>query len=280
LLGQEKGGGDETGAYDVVPGWLKPPNPEGWVPGPITAIFAESPDRVFLIERGELPLPEKVKPGPGAMFGATGRSASGAVSQARRENYVLVVDRNGKVVENWTQWDKLWDGSRGPHHIKISPYDPEKHVWIIDDDLQQVLKFTNHGEKLVMTIGERLVSANDSSHFGRPTDIAWLPDGTFFVSDGYINTRVLKFDKDGKFLMTWGTPGSGPGQFKSPVHAVGYSYREGSERLGSGWADEQISQVRSIWQTAVLLGDFRSVPRWSLGRSPILCRPGRQHLYC
>jgi hypothetical protein len=46
LLGQEKGGGDETGAYDVVPGWLKPPNPEGWVPGPITAIFAESPDRV------------------------------------------------------------------------------------------------------------------------------------------------------------------------------------------------------------------------------------------
>jgi len=220
LIGQEKGGGDETGAYDVVLDWLKPPNPEGWVPGPITAIFAESPDRVFVIERGELPLPEKVKPGPGAMFGAPGRSASGAVSQARRENYVLVVDRNGKVVENWTQWDKLWDGSRGPHHIKISPYDPEKHVWIIDDDLQQVLKFTNHGEKLVMTLGERLVPANDSSHFGRPTDIAWLPDGTFFVTDGYINTRVLKFDKDGKFLMTWGTPGSGPGQFKSPVHAV------------------------------------------------------------
>jgi len=110
--------------------------------------------------------------------------------------------------------------SRGPHHIKINPYDPDKHVWIVDDDLQQVLKFTNHGEKLVMTLGERLVPANDSSHFGRPTDIAWLPDGTFFVTDGYINTRVLKFDKDGKFLMTWGTPGSGPGQFKSPVHAV------------------------------------------------------------
>src|SRR6185295_3503701 len=124
LIGQDKGGGDETGAYDVVQGWRKPPNPEGWVPGPITAIFAESPDRVFVIERGELPLPAKVKPGLGAMFGAAGRSASSAVSQARRENYVLVVDRNGKVVENWTQWDKLWDGSRGPHHIKINPYDP------------------------------------------------------------------------------------------------------------------------------------------------------------
>ena len=98
LIGQEKGGGDETGAYEVVDGWLKPPNPGGWVPGPITAIFAESPDRVFVIERGELPLPEKVKPGPGAMFGAPGRSASSAVSQARRENYVLVADRNGRIV--------------------------------------------------------------------------------------------------------------------------------------------------------------------------------------
>ena len=218
--GPEKGGGDETGAYEVVDGWLKPPNPGGWVPGPITAIFAESPDRVFVIERGELPLPEKVKPGPGAMFGAPGRSASSAVSQARRENYVLVADRNGTVVESWTQWDKLWEGSRGPHHIKINPYDPEKHVWIIDDDLHQVLEFTNDGKKLVMTIGERLVAGNDSGHFGRPTDIAWLPDGTFFITDGYINARVLKFDKNGKFLMTWGTPGSAPGQFKSPVHAV------------------------------------------------------------
>src|SRR3972149_2951357 len=99
LIGQEKGGGDETGAYQVVEGWLKPlPNHDGWVPGPITAIFAESPDRVFVIQRGELPLPDRVKPGPGAMFGAPGRSASSAVSQARRENYVLVADRNGRIV--------------------------------------------------------------------------------------------------------------------------------------------------------------------------------------
>jgi len=40
--------------------------------------------------------------------------------------------------------------------------------------------------------------------FGRETDIAWLPDGTFFVSDGYEETRVVKFDKNGKFLMAWG----------------------------------------------------------------------------
>ena len=46
---------------------------------------------------------------------------------------------------------------------------------------------------------------NDATHFARPTDIAWLPDGTFFVSDGYVNTRVVKFDKNGKFMHDVGT---------------------------------------------------------------------------
>jgi len=82
-----------------------------------------------------------------------------------------------------------------------------------------VFKFTHDGSRLVMTLGEAGVTGNDEKHFGRPTDIAWLPDGTFFVTDGYVNTRVVKFDKDGKFLMTWGTKGNGPGQFNLP-HAI------------------------------------------------------------
>lgn len=83
-----------------------------------------------------------------------------------------------------------------------------------------MLKFTNDGKSLVMTLGERLVPGNDSSHFGRPTDVAWLPDGSFFIADGYINSRVVKVDKDGKFLMSWGTRGSAPGEFTPSVHSV------------------------------------------------------------
>ena len=169
LIGQEKGGGDEAGAYEVVQNWLKPlPGHEGWVSAPVTAIFAESPDRVFLVQRGELPRPQGRRGGASPMLFATpGRSATSAVAEARREHYVLVANREGTIVETWTQWDKLWEGSRGPHHIKTNPYDPEKHVWIIDDDLQQIFKFTNDGKKLVMTVGEGLVRGNDSSHFGR-----------------------------------------------------------------------------------------------------------------
>jgi peptidylamidoglycolate lyase len=55
--------------------------------------------------------------------------------------------------------------------------------------------FTNDGKELLFTLGELGLPGNDENHFTRPTDIAWLPDGTFFVSDGYINTRVVKLTK-------------------------------------------------------------------------------------
>ena len=149
----------------------------------------------------------------------------------RLENCILVFDANGKLLEDWTQWDHLFAGGRGPHHVKISPYDPEKHVWVIDDMVQQVFEFTHDGKQLVMTLGERLVQGQDDKHFGRPTDIAWLPDGTFFISDGYVNTRVMKFDKNGKFLMAWGTKGNGPG----PIRSAAFDrYRCEAARLRGG----------------------------------------------
>src|SRR3989304_3957044 len=78
--GPEKGGGDETGAYEVVPGWPKPlPDHEGWASAPVTATFAESPDRVFFIQRGELKLPEGRR-GNSPIFATPGRSATSAGS--------------------------------------------------------------------------------------------------------------------------------------------------------------------------------------------------------
>src|SRR5262249_6944728 len=53
-------------------------------------------------------------------------------------------------------------------------------------------------------------------HFNQPTDVAFDSAGNIYITDGYGNSRVLKFDKYGKFLLTWGTKGSGPGQFDLP----------------------------------------------------------------
>ena len=88
-----------------------------------------------------------------------------------------------------------------------------------------------------MTLGERNVfhDNDDPRGFRRPTDIAWLPDGTFFISDGYGNTHVMKFDKNGKFLKMWGTKGTGPGQFNGPHGiAVGLDRRVYVSDRGNG----------------------------------------------
>jgi peptidylamidoglycolate lyase len=130
---------------------------------------------------------------------------------------LFVVDGNGKMIDAWTQHDQLFVR---PHKVLISPYDPEKHVWIVEDGGHQIHKFTNDGKKLVMSLGEFKVPGNDDKHFARPTDIAWLPDGTFFVSDGYTNTRVVKFDKNGKYLLSWGKPASGPNPGPSEMRTV------------------------------------------------------------
>jgi streptogramin lyase len=141
---------------------------------------------------------------------------------------VFAVDRNGNAVVEWLHLDKFFSPpntlARGPHKVRMSPYDPDKHVWIIDDDLHEIHKFTQDG-KLVMTLGERGVPGRGPNNFNRPTDMVWLPDGTFFIADGYAGTRVAKFDRNGKFLLDWGQVPKdparpGPNEFYS-VHSIG-----------------------------------------------------------
>jgi DNA-binding beta-propeller fold protein YncE len=95
-----------------------------------------------------------------------------------------------------------------PHSLTV---DSQDNVWITDVALHQVFKFSHDG-RLLLTLGERGVAGHDNSHFNRPTDVAVGSDGSFYVSDGYENSRVMKFARDGKFLLTWGTKGNGPGQ--------------------------------------------------------------------
>ena len=140
-----------------------------------------------------------------------GREARmGAALSPRRSSSSIATAR---WFSEWPHHDKIFEMQpcgRGPHKIKMSPYDPEKHVWIIDDQLHMIYKFTYDG-KLVHDARARsgMRGRDAGSTFDRPTDIAWLPDGTFFISDGYGGTRVAKFDKDGKFLMDWGSAAGG-----------------------------------------------------------------------
>jgi len=247
----ERGGQEEFGPYELVENWPQPlPDAAdgvthaGWTWGSVGAVYAETPDRIWIAQRGELPLPSGAKPWtPYALLNPSRANATGnddgltATCEAtpkrgweRRYHHVIfVVDRSGKLVQSWPQHDKLFEApcGRGPHKIKMSPYDPDKHVWVFDDQLHVIYRFTYDG-KLVMTLGTKGKRGRDGGTlFDRPTDIAWLPDGTFFITDGYGGTRVAKFDKSGKFLMDWGTAPKdpnrpGPNEFNT-VHSIAIS---------------------------------------------------------
>ncbi len=72
---------------------------------------------------------------------------------------------------------------------------------------------------MLLSLGVRDQAGDDTEHFDKPTDVAFAANGDFYVSDGYGNSRVVKFNREGKFLSTWGKKGTGPGEFNLP-HAV------------------------------------------------------------
>ena len=213
----QKGGENETGPYDLVRGWPQPVCGAGYQSGSTGGVWAETPDTVFVLQRGCLPaLPPSNSIVPSRNASQYSLAATDPARHPRWEHILVVYNREGKAVEDWEQHNKLFVR---PHRVVMNPYDPEHHVWVIDDGAHSIYKFTRD-QKLVMTLGEFRKSASDKTHFGRPTDIAWLPDGTFFVSDGYANSRVVKFDKDGNYLLEWGKPGqSSPFEFDT-VHGI------------------------------------------------------------
>ncbi len=237
----EVGGWDLTGPYEVVADWPRPlsdlPGHEDWTWGAVQGVFAESPDRVFVLQRGELPVLTGGGRGRGGQRNASGASPPGAGApgadpadpaqawrgtlgvDARWEHCILVMNAEGAIVEAWTQWDSML---RRPHSVYINPYDPDKHVWVVDDHNHAIFKFSNDGEELVQTIGTVGEVGADETHFNRPTFLAWLPDSTMFVADGYNGTRVAKFDAEGNFLLDWGEEGNSPGRNAPPETRPGY----------------------------------------------------------
>lgn len=133
---------------------------------------------------------------------------------AGRENVapVLKYDPSGRLLESWGEGMFIW-----PHGFFL---DDDGNIWTTDargaDGMgHQVMKFTQDGT-LLMTLGTAGVAGAGHDTFDGPADVAVAPNGDIFVVDGHGNNRVVKFSKDGEFLMEWGGAGTGPGQFNEP----------------------------------------------------------------
>jgi WD40 repeat protein len=207
--------------YDVVSLWHEPFAERGFAFGGNSGIWAESADRIIIAQRGETVLPFPIPDDFLGFAGDLGINTLQATTRRTWQNCLFTVNGDGELQELWTQWDYLCEGSEGPgpHRIRISPYDSESRVWLINETFHQIYVFSNDGSELLATYGEKLVSGDDETHFGRPQDIAFLPDGRILIADGLDNNRIMIMDNDMNYLGEFGSEGSGPGQTNT-IHAV------------------------------------------------------------
>jgi DNA-binding beta-propeller fold protein YncE len=165
--------------YHAVEGWAK--LPAGWNFGETSGVDVDKNDNVWVFNRGAHP--------------------------------VIQLDKSGRMLQAWNDVPV-----KSSHGIRV---DAAGNIWTIDVAGHRLMKFTPSGG-LLMFIGSVGGAAgnNDSKDaFNRPTGITFAPNDDLFVSDGYDNSRVIKFNKDGDYLTHWGSKGTGDGQFNL-VHDV------------------------------------------------------------
>jgi DNA-binding beta-propeller fold protein YncE len=162
--------------YRAVEGWGK--LPEGWSFVEATSVGVDAKDNVYVFNRGEHP--------------------------------VIVFDREGKFLRSWGE-----GVFRRAHGITVAP---DGTLWLTDDLHHTIRQFTPEG-KLLLTIGDpdKPSTLQGGKPFNRPTHVALCPnDGDVYISDGYGNSRVHKYDPKGRHLLSWGEPGTDPGCFNLP----------------------------------------------------------------
>ena len=179
------------GPYEVVHGW--PQMPEGRILGQATGVDVDSRGQVYVFHRSGRPWSNE----PALPF----------ISGPTIEVFEAA---SGRHLRSWGANLFVM-----PHGLTI---DRQGNVWLTDVRLHQVFKFRPDGT-LLLVVGEARVPGADRTHFNQPTDVAVLPDGSFYVADGYGNARVVKFSAAGEYQFEWGRRGAGPGEFDLP-HAI------------------------------------------------------------
>jgi len=173
--------------------------------GEIAAVATNSKGHVFILSRSN----------------AKGNLHGGSATQ------VFEFDNNGKYVRELGR--DLYSFGYG-HGIRI---DKDDNIWVVDKGTDMVTKLSNKTGKVMLVLGRReeLTSrywrerpedpnrGPEEGGFAEPTDVAWDSQGNIYVTDGYVHSRVAKFDKNGAWIGTWGKRGSGPGEFWT-VHNV------------------------------------------------------------
>jgi len=187
--------------YDSVAGALQ--LPAGLYLGEVAGVATNSKGEIFVYTRTGHPT---------VTIGTTRPFAHGG-------SRMFEFDRTGKYVR---EIGKDSYGFMAAAQVRIDPAD---NIWAVDEMSNMVMKFDPEG-RVAMLLGRKSESeaipprvargdgaGQPTDLFSRPTDVAWDAAGNIFVADGAGNARIAKFDKDGKFLKSWGKRGTAPGEF-------------------------------------------------------------------
>jgi DNA-binding beta-propeller fold protein YncE len=221
--------------YRPVDGWGR--LPDGWSYVEATSVGVDAKDNVYVFNRGEHP--------------------------------VIVFDRDGNFLRSWGE-----GVFRRPHGITIGP---DGTLWLTDDLHQTIRQFTAEG-KLLLTLGtpDKASSLHGGEPFNRPTHVALCPrNGDVYVADGYGNSRVHKFDPQGRLLFSWGEPGTDPGCFNIPhniaTDAEGRVYVADRENHRVQIFDEKgryLAQLNNLFRPCGLFADRRDGGLLYVGELP------------
>jgi sugar lactone lactonase YvrE len=191
--------------YESVPNFLKLP-PDMHL-GEATGVAVNSKGHVFVYSRSG---------------SSTGPAYGNAASQ------LLEFTADGTFIREIGKNLYAWSFA---HTVRI---DKDDNIWATDKGSDMIVKFNNEDGRVMMVFGRKSESSDENAHplehpkpplpaqdgrFRQPTDVAWDPQGNTYIADGYINSRVAKVDKNGKWLKSWGGPGTGPSQFNT-VHSI------------------------------------------------------------
>ncbi len=189
--------------FDSVPNFLK--LPADMYLGEVSGVAVNSKGHVFVYQRGN----------------TNGPAYAAAAAQ------LLEFGADGKFIREIGH--NLYASSFA-HTVRI---DKQDNIWITDKGSDMVIKFNPEG-RVLMVFGRKQEASDEGTGplkhpkpplpavdgmFRQVTDVTWDPAGNTYISDGYINSRVAKVDKDGNWLKSWGEPGDGPGQFNTP-HSI------------------------------------------------------------